>query len=58
MKKEYIKPQMGVVSIQQSGVICTSITGISSNTGLVPGNGGSEQGRAPELFEMQQLLFD
>ena len=41
MKKIYSKPTMKVVRIQQTHIICASVTGTDGNAGLNYGGGGS-----------------
>ena len=42
-KKEYQKPTMNVVKIQQTQMLCSSVTGTSNNAGInediLPGSG-------------------
>jgi hypothetical protein len=44
MKKSYQKPEVLVVNIESSQIIC-----LSTNAGLTPGGGGNGEGRAPEI---------
>lgn len=43
IKKEYQKPTMQVVEIQEASIICSSVAGISSNVGLTLGEKSNNQ---------------
>ena len=45
MKKNYQKPEMKIVGLQQAGIICASLTSIDS-TGFIYGGGGTGGARA------------
>ncbi|MBO4801093.1 MAG: hypothetical protein J5545_04425 [Bacteroidaceae bacterium] len=51
MKKDYQKPAMLVVKLQQQSMLMQNsvITEIDNNAGLIPGGGGSGPALAPEL---------
>lgn len=57
MKKNYVKPQMQVVKINQSTFIMgsKSITGVSSNdTGITYGGGSSTSGRSRDYDDWDE----
>ena len=48
MKKEYIKPNMLVVKLQPTTIICVSRKVYSGDTGITSGGSGFGSGRASE----------
>ena len=46
MKKNYEKPSMKVIKIQQVGIICTSMNDVGGNVGFGFGGGGSGPAKA------------
>ena len=45
-KKAYMKTAMQVVKIQQTRIICASVTGTTSNVNMTYGRGGSDVARS------------
>ena len=55
MKRQaYQEPTMVVVRLQHRGIICTSVTGLSSNASLGLGGGGDTDARSRDFGDWDE----